>query len=488
MNVVSSAKKAPHRDVVNVVVASDLCIGCGVCAAVCPSRLLTMDWSAQGELVPDIMGECPPKCDLCLVVCPFTGEGPDQDKLSALRFGALPDIHRRDDLGYFLECYAGHAADAADRGRGASGGVLRTLLRSLLDQGFVDRVVCVTTGPGTSSSDLFQFDIVEQSAAINDLPSSAYYPAELSQALRTIFTDKEDRRYAVVGLPCVLHGVNLAMAKLPRLRQRIAFTIALVCGQLPNRSYTEYLATAAGAPWKEVKAVSYRSKVDSTMASNFAFVAQRRDGGPTHPVWLHGGASRLWTGGYFKHNACNCCDDVFGEVADAAVMDAWLPRFVNDPRGHSLVVVRSPALREVLHNMAHDGLCVLEPIAADEVARSQANVLHKKKWLIQGYLFAAQRAGRWMPSRRLSPSREIWLRGWWTLFLARWVMVASKRHWPKIRDTGSASVLHRAMWPVEVLLWVRSFLQHVQDKLKRLCRRCSDKRIRTTVTTKKPTP
>lgn len=338
--------------------------------------------------------------------------------------------------------------------------------------------MCVTTGPGTSSSDLFQFGIVDHSTAIDDLPSSAYYPAELSQALRAIFVDKEDHRYVVVGLPCVLHGVSLAMAKLPRLRRRIAFTLALVCGQLPNRFYTEYLATAAGAPWNEVQEVSYRSKVGSTMATNFAFIAQRRDGGTTHPVWWHGGASRLWTGGYFKHNACNCCDDVFGETADASFMDAWLPRYVPDPRGHSLVVVRSPALQRVLHEMAQAELCILEPIAADEVARSQVNVLHKKKWLIQGYLYAAQRAGRWVPTRRLTASREVWRRAWWTLLLARWVMVASKRHWLKVRDTGSVAALHRRMWPVELLLWGHRFSQRVLDKLKRLSHRWFGRRIR----------
>lgn len=444
-----------------------------------------MGWSAQGELVPENSGTCPPKCDLCLVVCPFTGDGPDQDQLATQRFGAVPNIQRRDDLGYFLECSVGHAADMAIRGRGASGGTLRTLLHALLEQGTVDRVLCVTTGPGTSSSDLFKFGIIDSSAAIDDLPSSAYYPAELSQALRTILVDKKDYRYAVVGLPCVLHGVSLAMEKLPRLRRRIVFTLALVCGQLPNRSYTEYLATAAGAPWNEVQGVSYRSKAGSTVATNSAFVAQRRDGGSTHPVWWHSGASRLWTGGYFKHNACNCCDDVFGETADASFMDAWLPGYVQDPCGHSLIVVRSPALQQILSKSAPAVPWTLAPIAAAEVARSQANVLYKKKWLIQGYLYAAQRAGRWVPTRRLAPSRAVWRRAWWTLLLTRWVMVASKRHWPKVRDTGSVAALHRAMWPVELLLWGRGFSQRVLDKLKRLTHRGFSGRIPTT-TIQKP--
>lgn len=441
-----------HRDVTDLVVANDLCIGCGVCAAACPSRLLTMNWSAQGELVPARSADCPPKCNLCLLVCPFTGMGPDQDVIAAARFGGIPGIQRRDDIGHFLNCQVGHASDSSVRMRAASGGTLRVLLRTLLEKDMVDRVVCVTSGPATSSADLFRFGIVDDGAAIDALPSSTYYPVEISSALRAIFEESEDHRYLIVGLPCVLHAVQLAMAKMPRLRRRIRFTAALVCGQLPNRFYTEFLAKSAGAQPDQPRSVSYRSKTDSTRASNFAFVAARSDGAPTRPVWWVGGARRLWAASYFKHNACNFCDDVFGEVADVSLMDAWLPRYMGDPKGHSLVVIRSPEIQSAYGAMAENGQVAMESIAADEVAASQSTVLEKKKWLIRGHLYAAQRAGCWAPTRRLAPSSQVWRQAWGTIFLSRQVMKASKALWPRVREAASASALFRAMWPLELLL------------------------------------
>jgi coenzyme F420-reducing hydrogenase beta subunit len=291
------------------------------------------------------------------------------------------------------------------------------------------------------------------------LPSSAYYPAEISAALRTIYEEKDDRRYLIVGLPCVLHSVQQAMARLPRLRRRICFTFALVCGQLPNRFHTEFLAKAAGAPPESPSAVSYRSKANSTRASNFAFVAERSDQAPTRPVWWVGGARRLWMSSYFKHNACNFCDDVFGEVADASFMDAWLPRYMGDPKGHSLVVIRSPEILATYEAMNRDGLVAIEQVPANDVSASQASVVEKKKRLIGGHLHAARQSGRWAPPRRVASSSETWGRHWVTIELARRVMLASKKQWPKVRDAASPNALYKVMWPLEMLLWGQRFMQ-----------------------------
>ena len=37
---------------VDFIVQNDYCIGCGVCAAVCPFDNIFMSWSNKGELVP----------------------------------------------------------------------------------------------------------------------------------------------------------------------------------------------------------------------------------------------------------------------------------------------------------------------------------------------------------------------------------------------------------------------------------------------------
>ena len=63
-----------HKQVVSEIVDHDLCIGCGICAGVCPSNILKMGLRLNGDLAPSIDGECPPSCSACLKVSPFTDE------------------------------------------------------------------------------------------------------------------------------------------------------------------------------------------------------------------------------------------------------------------------------------------------------------------------------------------------------------------------------------------------------------------------------
>ena len=153
-----------------------MCIGCGVCAGTCPSSLLTMGWRSNGDLAVDINGACPPKCDVCLTVCPFVSENPDEDILSEDRFGS--ECFKRDPvLGHFTETYVGYAKRDSDRLSSASGGLLTEVLKGLLEQKEVDVVYCV--GAGTTSDRLFEFRAVVDPEELDTTRGSRYYPVDV---------------------------------------------------------------------------------------------------------------------------------------------------------------------------------------------------------------------------------------------------------------------------------------------------------------------
>ena len=54
------------KNVISEIVEHQLCIGCGISAGVCPSRILKMDWKDNGETSPKLLGSCPNVCDICL--------------------------------------------------------------------------------------------------------------------------------------------------------------------------------------------------------------------------------------------------------------------------------------------------------------------------------------------------------------------------------------------------------------------------------------
>jgi len=442
-----------HQDVISKIVSNDLCIGCGVCAGVCPSKVLEMNWQENGDRAPIKVGGCPPKCDLCLRVCPFNDQSHNESTLAAERFGALQGIQHDEAIGYYLSIYVGYSTTADHRARGSSGGMCTWMLETLLNTGQVDAVVCV--GRGATHDQLFAYQILEAIEEVRAAASSRYYPVDMADVVRQLQASGPDKRYAIVGLPCTLKALRLAMIRLPRLRKRVVFLLGLVCGHLPNRYYTEYLARLSGVMPDRLETADYRLK-KGKRAGNSAFRAYTHGGAEWKLVPFAGRPSRAWGEGYFQRNACNYCDDVFAETADAVFMDAWLPEYESDPRGHSLIIVRHPALRELLEEGIEEKTCHLEPIPVNKVVASQRGGVYRKKVEIGGRLYRAQECGEWVPKKRVVPSEEVWRRHRRDIEARYAVQRASKELWPKLRKAPLWRFhlrMWRVDWPLRVGFW-----------------------------------
>ena len=53
----------------SLIVAQDLCTGCGACAAICPTGSLLMKLNKKGQFIPHQIDQCT-ECWLCDSVCP----------------------------------------------------------------------------------------------------------------------------------------------------------------------------------------------------------------------------------------------------------------------------------------------------------------------------------------------------------------------------------------------------------------------------------
>jgi coenzyme F420-reducing hydrogenase beta subunit len=83
----------------------------------------------------------------------------------------------------------------------------------------------------------------------------------------------------------------------------------------------------------------------------------------------------------FTPMACNSCTDVFAHCADIVIMDAWLPEYTKDYRGHTLVIVRTNELNEFAQNI--HSLSV-EKIVYQKVFDSQKAVVAGKNAVALG--------------------------------------------------------------------------------------------------------
>lgn len=352
----------------------ELCAGCGVCAGVCPTGALTMRGNDCGEYRPGSTGPACTDCELCGRVCPFVS-GPNEDQLGEALYGHVDGIRHTTETGYYLSNYCGGIADERLRWARTSGGLASWVLSQLLETGVVDRVICVANGP--SPDRLFEFAEFCDAASIWSASRSSYYPVEISACLRSVL--KSDLRYAVVGLPCLVKALRKAQRTMPRLKDRIRVVLGLTCGQQRSKWFAEYLVRSAGSTLDGVSRVSFREKREAQPAHKAHFTVWLGNGDSPRHVERDGGYSRAWGESFFKIDACNYCDDVFAELADISLMDAWLPERTCDPRGTSIAIARSALCGDLLSRGASMGNLRIEPLPVDQVIRSQAGVIALKR-------------------------------------------------------------------------------------------------------------
>jgi len=405
--------------VITNVVERDLCIGCGLCAALCPQGVLEMQWNRYGEYSPVEVSPCTTECGLCLKVCPFADSGENEDTIGERLYGTVPGIQHRPETGYYLASYVGYSE--RHRPASASGGMATWLLEALLAEGVVDHVICVA--PTGDPERLFAFRVFDTPEDVRTGAGSAYYPVEMSGVVRQVL--EVPGRYAITGLPCSLKAIRLAQQRNKKLRERVVVTVGLVCGQLKSRHFTDYVAALAGVQG-EVTGVCYRGKSPDQPASNYHYTFTAADGEERRIFWKEG-IAEVWTNRWFTLNACNYCDDVFAECADVTLMDAWLPRYSHDPNGTSLLIVRSQIIMDLVDEDRKSMKISVDTIDITSVIRSQKAVILSKTDDLAYRLHKAEQLQENLSQKRIQPSRRLNPLRKWKLNITSIIQEQSKK-------------------------------------------------------------
>jgi coenzyme F420 hydrogenase subunit beta len=361
-------------NVICEVVDKNLCVGCGICAAVCPKKRLSIIWNERGEYTPVEVpgaGDCIAGCSLCYDVCPAHGKTKNETTIARELYGAEEGIEYKKETGYYLSSYVGFSKD--HRPLGASGGMATWLLEKLLTTGKVNAVVAV--GQADSPDKLFEFKVCHTVHEIILCSKSAYYPVEVSHVVDHIL--KNEGSYAFIGLPCVCKAIRLAQDRMPVLRERIKYLLGLTCGHQCSKFFAEYICALSGGDPHRLKSIVFRGKDAYQPASNIKFIVRSSDDGKEkiNEIYWKDGVGKAYTNSYFQIPGCFYCDDVFAECADICFMDAWLPEYSKDPAGTSLIIVRRGELDPLLN-----GLADIKPIDIKRIIASQAGVVAQKQY------------------------------------------------------------------------------------------------------------
>lgn len=273
-----------------------------------------------------------------------------------------------------------------------------TLLRS----GEVDAVAHVAgAGQPGGKEPMFAYRLSRTEDELLAGARSRYFPVEMSGVLRDI--QRAPGRYAVVGLPCFIKGVQLAREQDPILRERITWTIGLFCGHMKSARMADSFAWQLGARPAALKRLEYRLKDPHRPANIYAAEARFRDGAVRRSDWSSF-ADGDWGAGFFQNAACDLCDDVVAETADVAFGDAWAEPYAADGRGANVVVARRPAAAALLRKAAAlDEISLAEVDAAFVAGAQAAGFRHRREGLAHRL---TQPASPLRPTKRVAARRE----------------------------------------------------------------------------------
>lgn len=395
-------------DIFDTVVRGGYCIGCGACAVVDDHVSIEMTGFGTYQAVrrAETTGE---DAAALAAVCPFSAVALDETTLARRLFAAKPEAadprpaRWHDEVGFLRAAWVGHVAEGDFRARGSSGGMASWLALELLRRGEIDGVIHVQPRrPGADGEGLlFEMAISRTPEELLRGTRSRYYPVTMAEVLREA-RSMPTARFGLVGVPCFVKAARLLALRDPVLAGVLRFHIGLVCGHLKSSTYAEYMGWLAGVLPDDLERVEFRRKTNDHPANHYLFAATSRSGGDEFTVLSTDVPAGDWGLGCFKYKACDYCDDVMAETADVVVGDAWLPEYLDEPRGTNIVVVRNPELLPLIEQGIATHRLALEPISPDRVADSQRSGLEHRREGLACRLHDAASRGDWAPPKRVA--------------------------------------------------------------------------------------
>ncbi|MDO5035638.1 MAG: Coenzyme F420 hydrogenase/dehydrogenase, beta subunit C-terminal domain [Porphyromonas sp.] len=370
---------------------SNLCVGCGTCTAMNPQGL-RMTWDQYGFQIPQTTSGYAPKGEE--KVCPFNIE-PDQDVRTEDEIANifLSDAHNYDKkIGRYINTYVGFSKKY--RMTSSSGGIATYVSSQLIQMGVVDAVAMVHESEDHLNR--FEFKFVSNPEDVTNGSKTKYYPvtyAEILQKIR-VFPGK----VAISGVGCFIKSIRLLQYYDPIFRDKIKFTIGIICGGIKSSFFSDYLAQKAGCKG-DYKQPEFRVKNNNGNALDYSYSCIDTITNEKHLLRMRS-VGDMWGTGFFKANACDFCDDVTTELADISLGDAWLPEYQNDDRGQNVIVVRSEIAEQIIRTgLTSDELNVKE-LSLDRFLRSQRGSFNHRHKGLKFRINNATRKGLSIPPKR----------------------------------------------------------------------------------------
>jgi coenzyme F420 hydrogenase subunit beta len=338
---------------INNIVGKNLCIGCGLCEAVCGKDGAVMQEKESGFLAPIIKNPKVEHEKLILRICPGINVLNDQP------FGKLERV-----WGKVLESYSGYSTDKEIRTKGSSGGVISAVAIYMLENGVVDAVLQV----GGDSKD-YRLNGLRVSKTREDVlacATSRYAPAAVFDGIFDVMKNSNDN-FLFIGKPCDISGIKNLLNEFPKYQERFRFFISIICAGIPSFNATQDVIDTFEQIRYPLTDLVYRGNGWPGYFS-FTDASGKRNQMSYNDSWGKNLGKKI-------HFRCKICPDGIGLQADMAVGDAWetkdgYPDFT-EREGQSLIILRTTKALDFFLGMQKDEQVTIQKLPIERLKSIQ---------------------------------------------------------------------------------------------------------------------
>lgn len=363
-----------------------LCVGCGTCAATCPSNAIELRLNNRGFFEAVVaVSECT-GCKLCLEVCPSRIMNFEEMNIFVFNKRASDA-----SIGNHIGFYVGHAEDSLIRQSGQSGGLVTAILTFALEKGFIDGAI--VTRMDKENPLRPEVIVAKNKEQLLSATRSKYCPAPVNIKTEEILD--AGGKYAVVELPCQMFGLRKLERLKPQLRDRIVLHMGLFCSHVLSLNVIDFLSHRAKVEKEDILRFEYRAKEWRGWPGDILFKLKN------HTKFLPR-IYRITAKHFFIPWRCKMCYDHVNEFADISFGDAWLPPVIKHQKGESIVITRTEEAESLIRKAKMEGVIKIQEVPREILMQAQEKSITKKKSWLNSHLSVATLFGKATPRYNVS--------------------------------------------------------------------------------------
>lgn len=286
---------------------------------------------------------------MCVSVCPGLGHAYEsREAVSAV-------------TGTVLACFNAWSRDAHLRHISASGGVVSTMVESLLLERLYDSVFCLDTYDYREQLTTERYTAEDYLSNRDDttIPKSRYLPVSHEKAIRYMKANR-DERIIVIATSCALRGITAAIQKLNLSRENYLL-IGLFCDKVFNYNVVSYLQDLF-CHGKTLTALHFKNKESGGWPGDMKLFPEGK-GSLYVSIYERGKVKD-----YFMPERCLYCVDKLNVLADISLGDNYTGIHASE-LGSNSVILRTPR-GQVAWNAVREGI-EAHPVDIEAIQKAQ---------------------------------------------------------------------------------------------------------------------